>query len=327
MNLVAILSGCLRRGEAAAFASIRYALVTSLGLIMVTTVRVEAAAAPETFQNPDEAVTALAQAVNSTNREAFQRIFGPAYTNLVSFDRVEATNELREFSKAFNEAHHLRSDSDNEQALEVGKQNWPFPVPIVRTNGQWRFDTAAGVEELRNRRVGEHELKTLNSMRAYVAAQREYASRDRDGSGVLKYAQKLVSSPNKKDGLYWPPDQDGEVSPLGPLVAQAQGEGYRVGARGQNDKPEPFQGYYFKILTRQGKDAPGGKYDYVINGNMIGGFGLVAWPADYGDSGVMTFIVNQQGRIYQKDLGPKTESIVKGMKEYNPDKTWTVSRD
>ena len=164
-------------------------------------------------------------------------------------------------------------------------------------------------------------------MRAYVAAQREYASRDRDGSGVLKYAQKLVSSPNKTDGLYWPPDQDGEISPLGPLVAQAQGKGYNVRAREQGEKSEPYQGYYFKILTRQGKDAPGGKYDYVINGNMIGGFALVAWPAGYGESGIMTFIVNQQGRVYQKDLGPRTESTVEAMKEYNPDKTWTLSRD
>jgi Protein of unknown function (DUF2950) len=327
MNLRAILSGYLSRIEKASLHWTRYAFAVGLVLITPAVVKVEAAVAPATFQSPDEAVKALTQAVNSTNREAFHKIFGSDYTNLISFDRVEATNELREFSRAFTEAHHLRADSANEQTLEVGKQNWPFPVPIVRTNGEWIFDTTAGVEELRNRRIGEHELKVLKVMRAYVAAQREYAARDRDGSEVLKYAQKLVSSPNKKDGLYWPPDLDGEISPLGPLVAQAQGEGYTVRTGEGRDKPEPFQGYYFKILTQQGKHAPGGRYDYVINGNMIGGFGLVAWPAEYGESGVMTFIINQQGRVYQKDLGPKTGTIARSMKEYDPDKTWMVSQD
>ena len=161
INLVATFAGCLGRVKTAAFGGSRSALALGLGLAMMATMRVQAVQAPENFQNPEEAVTALANAVNSTNREAFRTIFGPGWTKLVSFDRVEATNELREFSRAFNEAHHLRPDSDNEQTLEVGNQNWPFPVPIVRTNGQWSFDTAAGVEELRNRRVGEHELKAL----------------------------------------------------------------------------------------------------------------------------------------------------------------------
>jgi hypothetical protein len=211
--------------------------------------------------------------------------------------------------------------------LEVGEQAWPFPIPIVKTDGGWFFDTEAGKEEILNRRIGTNELATLNVVRACVEAEREYASRDRDGSGVLKYAQRFSSHPDSKDGLYWSPDLDGEVSPLGPLVADAQSEGYGLQTKDGKSKPQPFHGYYFKILTRQGKHAPGGAYNYIINGNMIGGFALVAWPAEYGRSGIMTFIVNQQGRIYQKDLGPNTGRIAPAMKRYDPDSTWQLSPD
>jgi hypothetical protein len=211
--------------------------------------------------------------------------------------------------------------------LEVGTNAWPFPIPLVRTTNGWQFDTQAGVEELLNRRIGRNELDVLGVMRAYVDAQREYASRDRDGDNVLEYAQKIRSSPGKTDGLYWPPELNGEVSPLGPWVAQAQSEGYLSEPRAADAGPQPFHGYLFKILTRQGKHAPGGKYNYIINGNMIGGFALAAWPARYGDSGVMTFIVNQQGRVYQKDLGERTARIVKGMSAYDPDTSWQASQD
>jgi hypothetical protein len=217
-------------------------------------------------------------------------------------------------------------ESDTRRILELGKDGWPFPLPVVQKDGRWYFDTAAGVEELVNRRIGRNELETLKVVRAYVQAQREYASRDRDGDQVLEYAQKITSSPSLKDGLYWPPDLDGEVSPLGPLAAAAAREGYGKD-KNATDAPQPFHGYLFKILTRQGKHAPGGKLNYVINGNMIGGFALVASPAEYGETGIMTFIVNQQGRVYQKDLGAKTTTIVGGLKDYDPDKTWTVSAD
>jgi len=180
---------------------------------------------------------------------------------------------------------------------------------------------------LLNRRIGANELSTLAVVRAYVQAQREYASRDRDGGEVLKYAQKIISTPGAKDGLFWSPDFDDEISPLGPLAADAADEGYRSGQQNPGDEPHPFHGYFFKILTRQGKHAPGGKYDYVINGNMIGGFAFVAWPAEYGNSGIMTFIVNQQGRVYQKDLGEKTGKLAPAMKQYDPDLTWQLSPD
>jgi hypothetical protein len=211
--------------------------------------------------------------------------------------------------------------------LEVGDKHWPFPIPIVMKDGQWFFDTEAGKEELLNRRIGRNELATLQVMRACVEAQREYATQDRDGDEVLEFAQRFISTASNKDGLYWPPDLDGEISPLGPLVAHAQGLGYGHQPQDPQPSPEPFHGYFFKILTRQGKHAPGGKYNYIINGNMIGGFAFVAWPASYGESGIMTFIVNQQGRVYQKDLGPKTASTAASLKSYDPGNAWTISPD
>lgn len=241
-------------------------------------------------------------------------------------DRVQAINEHREFVSALNETNRIIHQSDSRCVLEVGKDFWPFPVPLVKRDGAWIFDTEAGKEELLNRRIGRNELSTLGTMRAYVQAQREYATKDRDGDEVNEFAQRFASAPGRKDGLYWSPDLDGEISPLGPLVAEAYTEGY-ARSREAGAGPEPFHGYLFKVITRQGRSAPGGKYDYVINGNMIGGFALVAWPAEYGESGIMTFVVNQQGRVYQKDLGPKTAKIAAGMKDYNPDATWTVSRE
>ena len=254
-------------------------------------------------------------------------IFGPAAADLQNPDRVQATNEFNAFTAALNATNRLVHESDTKCVLEVGTNSWPFPVPIVKKDGRWFFDTEAGKEEILSRRIGKNELAMLGVMRAYVDAQREYASRDRNGDEVLEYAQRIASTPGTKDGLYWPPDLDGEISPLGPLVADAQERGIQHGSKGQETTRQPFHGYFFKILTRQGKHAPGGKYDYIINGHMIGGFALVAWPAEYGESGIMTFIVNQQGRVYQKDLGPKTGKLAPAMKVYDPDPSWTVSPD
>jgi hypothetical protein len=209
----------------------------------------------------------------------------------------------------------------------VGPDYWPLPVPIVKKDGQWFFDTEAGKEELLNRRIGRNELSTLGAVRACVEAQRDYASRDRDSDAALEYAQKFMSSSGKKDGLYWSRDIDDEMSPLGPVIAEAQSEGYFGKSAASDAGPQPFHGYLFKILTQQGRHAPGGKYDYIINRNMIGGFALVALPAEYGYSGVMTFIVNQQGRVYQKDLGPRTARIAQRMRAYDPDGSWQISRD
>src|SRR6185503_11124652 len=264
----------------------------------------------KSFPSPQEAVKALGQAVNSTDRVALAVLFGPASETVANPDPVQGAREFAEFAAAFNTTNRLVRESDVRMIIEVGPNGWPFPIPLAKSAGGWRFDTEAGLEEILNRRVGRNELEVLRVVRAYVEAQREYASKDRDGDDVLEFAQKLISTPGTKDGLYWPLDLDGEVSPLGPLAAQAQFSGYDIKSREQGAGPEPFHGYFFKVLTRQDKSAAGGKYDYVINGNMIGGFALVAWPADYGNSGIMTFIVNQQGRVYQKDLGPKTVKLV-----------------
>jgi hypothetical protein len=239
-------------------------------------------------------------------------------------DRVQATNEVAIFAAALRETNRLIAVNEKRVIVEYGREAVPFPIPLVEKAGRWTFDTAAGAEELINRRIGRNELAVLDIVRIYVQAQREYASRDRDDDEVLEYAQKFHSTEDNKDGLYWPLDLDGSMSPLGPLFAQAQGAGYSKKA---DDEPQPFHGYYFKILSRQGKHAPGGAYDYVINKNMIGGFALVAWPAEYDETGVMTFIVNQQGRVYQKDLGSRTGKLAGSMKTYDPDDTWSASPD
>ncbi len=286
-----------------------------------------AAEVTKTFATPDEAAAALAAAAKAEDPQALRAIFGPAVEDIENADRVQATNELRVFTTAVDLGFHLSRDSATKYELIVGTNEWPFPIPIVQRDGRWFFDTVAGEEELLNRRIGKNELAVLDVMRAYVDAQREYASRDRDGDQVLEYAQRLASTLGKKDGLYWPPDLDGEISPFGPFVAHAQAAGYFGDTPIDKQSPQPYQGYLFKILTRQGKHAPGGKYDYIINGNMIGGFALVAWPADYGQSGVMSFIVNQQGRVYQKDLGTATAKVAGKMTEYDPDPSWHVSPD
>jgi len=278
------------------------------------------------FPSPEEAVAALRSAAASADSNALWVVLGPAAEDLQNPDRIQAMTELKTFGSAVAETNHLARVSDTFVILELGDDLWPFPIPIVKRDGGWFFATDVGKDELLNRRIGQNELATLPVMRAYVDAQREYASADRDGGEVLKYAQRLVSSPGKHDGLYWPPESDADVSPLGPLVAYGQAEGYSPELREEDEAERgPFHGYYFKILTRQGKHARGGKYNYVINGNMIGGFAMVAWPAEYGNSGIMTFIVNQQGRVYQKDLGPGTAKAAKKMSEYDPDSTWKVS--
>lgn len=298
-----------------------------LSLVLMASANLHAAETGRTFATPEAAVAALLDAVRTTNTTMIRDIFGPAAEDLVNPDPVQAANEFTQFMDRLSLTNRIAYESATRRVLEIGPGAWPFPVPIVAKDGRWFFDTAAGKEELLNRRIGRNELSTLKAVRAYVEAQREYSSRDRDGSEVLKYAQRIISSPGTKDGLYWPPDVDGDISPLGPLVAEAERAGYGNGKTKPDETAAPFHGYYFRVLTRQGEHAPGGKHDYVVNGHMIGGFALVAWPAEYGQSGIMTFIVNQQGRVYQKDLGTKTATVARGMKTYDPDKTWTLSPD
>jgi len=290
----------------------------------------EVAAEPQRlFSTPEDALKALAEAVKAKDRAALGQIFGPSAKELRSGDEVQAGTEFEEFAKNLTEKTNLVKESDSKVILKMGNENWPFPIPIVRKNDQWFFDTEAGKEEILNRRIGENELIAILVCRTYVKAQREYALKDREGDGVIKYAQKLRSDPGKKNGLFWRNEPGEELSPFGELVARARMEGYRKG-KGKavfREEPVPFHGYYFKILTRQGNNAPGGKYSYVINGNMVGGFALVASPSDWGNSGVMTFIVNQAGKVYQKNLGPKTMKIAQEMKGFDPDKTWALVKE
>ncbi len=293
------------------------------------TMHMNGATAGKTFASPDDAVRALATAVENRDSNALANIFGPNFKEIESPDPVQTKEELETLNERLKEGTRLERNGNNQYTVDIGRDQWPFAVPIVQQRGSWFFDTDAGKEEVINRRIGRNELDALKSVRAYNDAQRAYASKDRNGDQVLQYAQKFVSSPGKKDGLYWSQDLGGEESPLGPLFVQAHGEGYSIKRTSQNansgQSREPFHGYYFKILNRQGKSAPGGAYDYIINGHMIGGFALVAWPADYGETGVMTFIINQQGKVYQKDLGKNTESIAEKMKAYDPDSSWTRS--
>ncbi len=300
-------------------------LVSGLGLaVLVLILPVCAKAADErSFTGPQDAVNALVAAAQNHDTNALRSIFGPTGHGLISPDAVQATEEYKLFVQRLTEKTQLVTNSDANVTLEIGADGWPFPIPLVKQEGQWFFDTAAGKEEILARRVGMDETGAINVCNAYVAAQREYASQDRLGDGVLAYAQFLRSTPGTHDGLFWPAKPDEELSPLGPFVAQARVEGYHRTARMLNDEQAPYHGYYFKILTRQGKHAPGGKYNYIINGRMIAGFALVAWPAEWGNTGVMTFIVNQQGKVYQKNLGPKTPNIAKAMTTFDPDDTWT----
>src|SRR5262245_26035381 len=281
-----------------------------------------AAAAPaqqKSFSSPDEAVKAAIAAARSDNTNELLAIFGPHSKEVFFSGDAVADNQRRtRFLASYDESNRLDTDGEN-RILVVGKQDWPFPIPLVKKGDRWVFDTDKGKQEILNRRIGENELDTIQVILAVVDAEREYAMKDRNRDGLLDYAQKFVSDPGKRNGLYWEAKQGEPQSPLGPLVEEARSQGYRGKL---TSTPKPYHGYHFRILTAQGKDAPGGAYSYFVKGRMIGGFAVVAYPAEYGNSGIMTFIVNHEGKVFQKSLGPNTAAIAKGMKEYNPDKTW-----
>jgi hypothetical protein len=282
-------------------------------------------AGQELFSSDTAAAAALLAAVKAQNHTELHHIFGPAIKELVTGDKVEDHRHFEEFVAHAEQKFTLEKKNANTSIVLIGNKDWPFPIPITRlANGQWFFDTLAGKAEILARRIGADELDTIKVCEAYVQAQRQYASTYHDGADVLRYAQRMVSKPGTQDGLYWAASPGQPESPFGPLAAQAAAEGYKVGG---HQHPHPFNGYYFHILTKQGAAAPGGKYNYVINGNMIAGFALVAFPAKYGSSGIMTFVVNQQGRVYQKDLGPDTANLARRMTRYNPDKTWTLIQE
>jgi Protein of unknown function (DUF2950) len=281
------------------------------------------AAAQQAFKTPDEAASALVKAAKAGDMKALVAVLGPDGEDIVSSGDEVADQATREkFVAAYDAKNRINMEGDNKAVMVIGPEDFPLPIPILRKDGMWRFDTAAGRDEILFRRIGKNELDAIQASLAYVDAQNEYAEKDRTGAGINTYAQRIISQPGKKDGLYWPTSQGEEESPLGDLVAQATAQGYRVGG-GRT----PYHGYYFKILTKQGPAAPGGELDYVVNGKMIGGFALVAYPAEYRNSGVMTFIVSHAGDVYQKDLGPNTDKLAERMTSFNPDSTWQKVAD
>jgi hypothetical protein len=273
-----------------------------------------------TFASPEEAVKTLVEALKANDMKALEAIFGPGSRDLIwSGDPVADQSRRERFVSLYEQKYRLEITGD-KAVLNLGNEDWPFAIPIVKKEGLWYFDTKQGKEEILARRIGQDELGAIQVCLAYVDGQREYVLKDRDANGLLEYAQKFRSDPGKKNGLYWEVKAGEAQSPLGPLFAAAQEKGYSSKAAG--GKPIPYYGYYYRILKGQGKDAPGGAYDYVVRGKMIGGFALVAYPAKYASSGVMTFIVNQDGVVYQKDLGKNTEKTALAMKLFNPDSTW-----
>jgi hypothetical protein len=287
------------------------------------------AASPEPaqrlFASPEEARQTLINAVRAKDHAELKAIFGPVARDLEPGYPVEQVNEFEHFARHVEEGIGVVKEGGGKAILVIGEKKWPFPVPVVKKGDNWLFDTAAGREEILNRRIGHNELLAVQVCRAYADAQREYyGMAEPDGDQIPKYAQHMISRPGKKNGLYWPTTAGEKESPLGLLVAKAKEEGYMQPRKTGESGPRPFQGYYFRILKSQGPNAPGGKFNYIINGNMVAGYALVAYPARRGVSGVMTFIINQRGRVYEKDLGPKTTEIARKMKHYNPDLTWKL---
>lgn len=279
--------------------------------------------AQEKFKSPDEAIAALVAAARADNSRDLMKLLGPqAREILFSGDDVADKNARTAFLVAFDLKHQIVRKSDSAADLVIGPKGWPLPIPLVQKAGAWQFDTAAGRREVLSRRIGRNELNAIQTALAYVDAQNEYASMNPQGLKVDSYAQRILSSPGKKDGLYWPAAANEPQSPLGETFALATIGGYRPGT-----EAAPYHGYYYKVLTGQGANVPGGAMSYLAKGNLIGGFGLVAYPAEYGNSGVMTFIVNHSGVVFQKDLGPNTARIASRMTAFDPDLTWRKVSD
>lgn len=275
----------------------------------------------EGFDSADKIVEAFVAAARVKDSEQMKKILGPESEDILSSgDKVDDENRLEIFLKAYDEKHKLEAGKDGVMTLVIGNTDWPLPIPLVQKDGKWQFDTVAGREEILNRRIGRNELDVIQTCLAVLDAQREYVAKDRDANDLCEYAGRFLSEAGKKNGLYWPTAEGEPLSPLGSLAAEAAHEGYS--ASQPASQPRPFHGYRFRILTSQGVNAPGGVMDYMVNGKLIGGFAVVAWPVDYDNSGIMTFIMNHEGKVYQCDLGEDTEKIAAAMAAYDPAPEW-----
>jgi hypothetical protein len=276
---------------------------------------------PQSYPSPDDAAVALAAAARSNDTVALGRILGPGSEALISSgDRYADEAAYRRFVEAYEAHHALEAQGTERVVLDVGANNWPLPIPIVRKDIRWHFDAAAGAQDIIDRRIGSNEIAAIRVSLAYVDAQKDYFARRQQQIGHGEYAQQLVSAQGRHDGLYWRAADGADESPLEPLVAQSKEEGYP--GQVQHQKLVPYQGYCFRILYAQGAETPNGRENYVQNGRMTDGFALIAWPAPYASSGIMSFMVNQDGVVFQKDLGPQTARAVKNITQFNPDPTW-----
>jgi Protein of unknown function (DUF2950) len=326
------MTGSVRSPESRGRVTLARTLLVSLSIAVFCAASAPAAtknAASQTlFATPEAAIQALTKAAKAADQKEMMAIFGPDREKLLSGDPVAEASALQRFAANLEKSATLEKVNDSKYTLLVGEEHWPSPIPIVKDGRKWRFDTAAGLEEILNRRIGQNELSAIMTCRAYVVAQWEYYTEARDtaADGLAVYAQRFVSTPGQRDGLFWEVPEGGKPSPMGSLVEQARSEGYAMGKPKASDAPKrsPFHGYFFKILKAQGAHAPGGKFSYVINGNMIAGYALLAYPDKRGSSGVMTFIVNQQGRVYERDLGPQTADLAAAITEYDPDAAWKL---
>lgn len=306
----------IRRGNLVMFASMALFGVWSLGFVWILLAEPPG---QKTFSSPDEASRALIRAVQAGNEKDLLEIFGPDGKEIISSgDKVEDKKSRDAFAEKYQRMNRLVEEPDGTVRLYVGAENWPMPIPLVNRKDTWYFDTSAGKEEILFRRIGRNEIATIGVLRELVAAQKEYYSKTHEDR-VKQYAQKFISDQGKHNGLYWNAINREPESPIGPLVAYASSEGY---AKKLSSLPSPFQGYYFRVLMRQGKHASGGAKNYIVNGKMTRGFAFLAYPAEYANSGMMSFIINQDGILYQKDLGPKTADLANALDEYDPDKTW-----
>jgi len=293
-------------------------IASAIFLLNTSSVLFAAQPVKKSFSSPEEAVKSLVTAVRAHDLEEMLVILGPGSKELISSGDDAADRTGREkFLRAYDQMNTLQQESPDKMTLCIGADNWPMPIPIVKKESAWVFDIQKGKQEILNRRIGRNELQVIDLLHAYVDAQHEYATKDCGGSGKVEFAQRLISTENKRDGLYWEAKEGEKESPIGPLVALAATEGYF------NPDLQPFHGYYFRILKGQGKHADGGAYNYVVKGKMILGFAIIAYPAEYGNSGIMTFIVNQEGTIYQKKLGKNTTRRAEALKIFDPDNTWT----
>jgi hypothetical protein len=278
--------------------------------------------AQQSFTSPEEAVKALQAATASQNKTDLHEIFGPEFNKLLTGDPVQDEKNAAHFAAAVAQACKPVPEGNDQCVLEIGANDWPMPIPLVKSGGQWHFDTEAGKEEVICRHIGKDELHAIGVCRAYVKAQQQYASMNAGPNAA--YAPRFKSTPGQKDGLYWPSAENEPASPFGPVVAEAQDDD---NVNNTGAKPQPFHGYFFRVLTRQGPAAPGGKKNYMSQGTLSGGFALVAYPENWDKSGVMTFMVGQDGKIYERNLGAKTSRLARKMKEYNPDHDWKLVED